>query len=534
VPRNTAIIIGAGPAGLTAAYELSARTDIHPIVLDQSNEIGGLSRTVYFKGNRIDLGGHRFFSKSDRVMGWWLRILPLQATGVADINLSYQNRSRVLHGSAEGPDPESADKVMLIRRRQSRIYFRGKFFDYPISLNWNTFANLGFYRTARIALSYARAAAFRRPEQTLEDFFINRFGNELYRTFFKSYTEKVWGVPCDRISAEWGAQRVKGLSIWKTLVSATKRKAGPNRLDPRAQKNSETSLIQHFLYPKYGAGQIWEEVASQVERRRGEILLGWHVDRIEQTNDRRISGVWARHAETGELRKFTGKYYFSTMAVRELVAAMRPAAPSQICEIANGLVYRDFIVVGLLCRRLKIGNDEHPAAPVRDNWIYIHDASVKAGRLQIFNNWSPCMAADPSCSWLGVEYFCNDTDPLWRRPDQEIIELAKHELDKIKIIDSQDVLDATVVRVPKAYPAYFGTYDRFPRVIQWANRFENLFLIGRNGMHKYNNQDHSMLAAMTAVDHIVDGVRSRDALWSLNTEDEHHEDHSAQAARAYA
>ena len=529
--RKTAIIIGAGPAGLTAALELCTRTDIHPIVLEKSHAVGGLARTVNYKGNRMDIGGHRFFSKSDRVMDWWLRILPLESSERKDIRLVYHSQARTIAGQNGGPDAGTAEKVMLIRPRLSRIYFMREFFDYPMKLSLDTLSKLGAVRTVRMGLSYLRATMFPRPERTLEDFLINRFGTELYRTFFKSYTEKVWGVPCDQINAAWGAQRVKGLSVSKTLLEAAKRKlGGSNRAGTFAQKDGETSLIEEFLYPKYGAGQMWEEAACQVRRHRGEILEGWSVERIEQSRQRHITGVWARHSESGELRRFAGDYYFSSMPVRELVKAMEPEAPESVRTVAEGLVYRDFIMVGFLCRRLALGNGARAA--VRDNWIYVHDPEVRAGRLQIFNNWSPCMAADPSQVWIGLEYFCFETDAFWRKTDAEIIEIAKRELDAIEVLKPGDVYDATVLRVPKAYPAYFGSYDQFPRIVQWADDFENLFLIGRNGMHKYNNQDHSMLAAMTAVDNIIAGVRSRENLWSLNTEEQHHEERRPQAAAA--
>src|SRR5579872_4232459 len=527
---KTAIIIGAGPAGLTAALELCTRTGIHPVVLEKSQAVGGLARTVNYKGNRIDIGGHRFFSKSDRVMDWWLRILPVEATRRDEVHLVYHHQTHTIAGRNGGPDPGAADKVMLIRPRLSRIYFMREFFDYPLELSVKTLWKLGAFRAARIALSYLRAAMFPRQERTLEDFFINRFGTELYRTFFRSYTEKVWGVPCDQISAAWGAQRVKGLSISKTLLDAAKRKLGSNPNDRLSQKTGETSLIQEFLYPKYGAGQMWEEAACQVRRQRGEILHGWSVERIEQSGQSRITGVWARHSESGELRRFAGDYYFSTMPVKELVEAMQPEAPREIRSVASGLLYRDFITVGLLCRRLAVSNGAQNK--VQDNWIYIHDPGVLAGRLQIFNNWSPHMAADPSQVWIGLEYFCYESDPFWSQPDAEIVELAKRELAAIGLLDPEDILDATVVRVPKAYPAYFGSYDQFPQIVEWADQFENLFLIGRNGMHKYNNQDHSMLAAMTAVDNIIAGIDSRENLWSLNTEEEHHEERKPQAAAA--
>lgn len=290
------------------------------------------------------------------------------------------------------------------------------------------------------------------------------------------------------------------------------------------QRNTETSLIERFLYPKFGPGQMWEEVARRVVERGGIILTGWKVDHIEHDPDGRILAVRASNEISGLSRTFQGRYYFSTMPVKDLIEAMQPPPPAAIREIAGGLCYRDFITVGLLCRKLQI--TEITAAgkvAVRDNWIYIQESDVLAGRLQIFNNWSPYMVADPTTSWIGLEYFCNQGDDLWTRSDEEMLRLAKAEMQRSGIVNPEDVLDGTVIRMEKTYPAYFGTYDRFPQVIDWLNRYGDLFLIGRNGMHKYNNQDHSMLTAMTAVDNIVAGVTDRTGLWSLNTEQEYHE-----------
>lgn len=518
------MIIGAGPAGLTAAYELLQRTRIVPVVVEKSAHIGGISRTVNYKGNRIDIGGHRFFSKSDRVMDWWLNILPLEAGAAASEAISYQGRTRTVEPRTAGPDPQKEDLVMLVRRRLSRIYYLGRFFSYPLQLSLETIRNLGLARTARIGLSYARAVLFPiRPERTLEDFLINRFGRELYRTFFQAYTEKVWGVPCSEISAEWGAQRIKGLSIRRALLHMLK-SLRPAASGGIRQKDTETSLIEKFLYPKFGPGQLWEEVARRVSAMGGEIHLNQEVVRLEWNGRDRIEAVVTRSPEGGE-RRFPAELVFSTMPVRDLVAALDPPAPEAAREIAAGLVYRDFLTVGLLCRKLKIGGPE-PDRMVRDNWIYIQEPGVLVGRLQIFNNWSPWMVADPSTVWIGLEYFCNEGDGLWSRTDGELIDLAREEMDRIGIVDPADVLDATVVRMEKAYPAYFGSYGRFGELRAFLDGIGNLILIGRNGMHRYNNQDHSMLAAMTAVDQIVEGRIDRSALWAINTEQEYHEEKS--------
>lgn len=519
--RKTAVLIGAGPAGLTAALELLRRTGVMPIVLEKSQYIGGISRTVNYKGNRIDIGGHRFFSKSDRVMQWWLDVMPIEATADRDLVLAYQGKRRALVNSAATPDSRQTDRVMLVRERKSRIYFLRKFFEYPLKLNAATLRALGALRTLRIGFSYARAAVIQiKPERTLQDFFINRFGVELYRTFFKSYTEKVWGVPCDEISAEWGAQRIKGLSLTKALAHY----AGKiwRRGEDLDQKSTETSLIEKFLYPKFGPGQLWEHVASEIVERGGKIHKGWTVNSLITAGDR-VTAVAATD-EQGVRHTIEADYVFSTMPVKELIPALDCEAPANVREVCDGLMYRDFITVGLLLDRMKIADDSRKSKLLADNWIYIQEPDVLVGRLQIFNNWSPHMVADPSKIWVGLEYFCNETDSLWKLPDAEMIALASAELAKLGMIDAADVADGTVIRMEKTYPAYFGSYSRFDEIRDYVDRFENLFLVGRNGMHKYNNQDHSMLTAMIAVDNIAAGITEKGNLWAVNTEMEYHEE----------
>ncbi|HEX6771569.1 MAG TPA: NAD(P)/FAD-dependent oxidoreductase, partial [Acidobacteriaceae bacterium] len=506
--QRTAIIIGAGPAGLTAALELLRRSGktperepaILPIVLEADDSTGGISRTIRYKGNRMDIGGHRFFSKSDRVMQWWLDLMPIADQGPGHAVISYQNRHRSLQSLHVHTDPEAdPELVMLVRPRRSRIYFLRRFFDYPITLTADTLGKLGLTRTARVGMSYIKSRLHqRRPEKSLEDFLINRFGRQLYLTFFKSYTEKVWGVRCDQISAEWGAQRIKGLSLTSAISHFLRRTFSTRpKASDLAQKHTETSLIEQFLYPMHGPGQLWEHVADLIRQQGGEVLTSWRVDRLITDGARRIIAVEARNA-AGERRRFPADYCFSTMPVTELVRALDQAPPANVREVADGLMYRDFITVGLLVDSLLV--TEPDGSPLKDTWIYVQEPDVLLGRLQIFNNWSPHMVADPSKFWIGLEYFCYQTDELWRKSDEEIKQFATQELAKIGIIDASDVRDGHVVRVPKTYPAYFGTYDRFSEIREWLDPFENLFLVGRNGMHKYNNQDHSMLTAMTAVD----------------------------------
>ncbi len=524
--ERTAIVIGAGPAGLTAAYELLEQTDLRPIVLEQGDDVGGLSRTIDYRGNRMDIGGHRFFSRSDRVMEWWRNILPFAPdAGESEVQISYHQSSRPVSLGSDGGAPPDDERTMLVRPRISRIFFQRKFFSYPVTLSLATLANLGPWQTLKIGLSYLRIRlAPRREERSLEDFFVNRFGKQLYLTFFKDYTEKVWGVPCDQIPSEWGAQRVKGLSISKALLHAVRSLV--SRDESIEQKRSETSLIERFLYPKYGPGQMWQEVARRVRERGGEIRMRRTAVAV-RTQGGRVVGVDVRDEESGAIESHDADFVISTMPVRDLVSALGDAVPPEVSGVARGLIYRDFITVGLLMRELKVkgeARDGMPVGLIPDNWIYVQERDVRIGRLQVFNNWSPHLVRDPGTVWLGLEYFCNEGDDLWSLGDAEMADFAAAELAKIDIIERRDVLDAVVIRVPKTYPAYFGSYERFDVIREFTDRFPNLFLVGRNGMHRYNNQDHSMLTAMTAVENIRDGRIDKENIWAVNTEEEYHEE----------
>jgi protoporphyrinogen oxidase len=521
--QGTAIIIGAGPAGLTAAIELQRRTGIKPILIEASQSIGGISRTIRYKGNRMDIGGHRFFSKSDRVMKWWLDLMPVAPSGEAGAagELRYQGQQSEVPAATPAHDPRSEDLVMLVRQRKSRIYFLRRFFDYPIRLTAETLKKMGLARTFRCGISYMRSALLpQREERSLEDFLINRFGKQLYLTFFKSYTEKVWGVPCHQISAEWGAQRIKGLSLKGVVTHFLKKTFSSRNAGDLAQKQTETSLIEKFLYPKLGPGQLWEHAAELILESGGEIHFGIPIDRIVVDGNKVVSVEG--FDEAGKRVSYAGDYFFSTMPVRDLIHAVSSDVPAEVIEVSEGLMYRDFITVGLLASKLTVTEDD--GSPLKDNWIYIQEPDVTVGRLQIFNNWSPWLVNDPKKVWIGLEYFCNDTDPLWKLSDEEMSKLAIEEVARIGILNAVDVEDSHVVHVPKTYPAYFGSYDRFDTIRAFTDRFENLFLIGRNGMHKYNNQDHSMLTAMTAVENIVNGVTAKDNIWAINTETEYHEE----------
>ena len=540
--KKTAVIAGAGPAGLTAALELLRTTNVKPVIFEAENVIGGISRTARYNGNRMDIGGHRFFSKSDTVMDWWQGILPLQ--GVASKDDIAIGRSVPL--TEGGPDPEKTDYVMLCRSRLSRILFLRKLFDYPVTLNGDTIRNLGLWRMFKIGMSYLKVQLLpARKEKSLEDFMINRFGVELYRTFFRDYTEKVWGVPCSKISPDWGGQRIKGLSITQTVVHALKQifagkktEAGEGSNADIRQKDTETSLIGQFLYPKFGPGQLWETVAEKVQELGGEIHMNAKVIRVNRKEDspngRVESVVVETIAEDGAIAYETVPcdYFLSTMPVKELVAAMdseKSPVPAEVRRVSDGLVYRDFITVGLLLDKLEIKNPAKPGTPesklkfVADNWIYVQESDVKLGRIQIFNNWSPYLVADPEKVWIGLEYFATEGDEMWCKPDDEFIKFAIAELDKIDVAKPESVRDSVVFHIKKAYPAYFGTYGEFDKVRNYLDPIENLFLMGRNGMHKYNNMDHSMLAAMEVVKCIRENSTDKTALWSVNSEEDYHE-----------
>lgn len=520
--RKKAIIIGAGPAGLTAAYELLEKTDIQPIVYEMSNDIGGISRTVIYKGYRMDIGGHRFFSKSDVVMDWWLKFLPIEAGNEQQFTISYQNQTKEIQTPEELNALLKTERVMLVRNRKSRILFLRKFFDYPITLSKNTLSNLGIIRSLNIFFSYLHTRVFPiKNETSLEEFFINRFGKVLYQTFFKSYTEKVWGVSCSEISAEWGTQRIKGLSISKAIKHIVKKFFKLNSKSV-AQKDVETSLIERFLYPKLGPGQLWEYVAERVQDMGGEVHLNTSVQKLH-IDGNKIIGIEIYHSDTQEGQQVEGDYFISTMPIKQLIRGLQTDVPSEVRQVSEGLIYRDFITVGLLVNKLSIKDKDKSQKLIKDNWIYVQESDVLLGRIQIFNNWSPYLVKDDSKVWLGLEYFCYETDSLWAMTDEQMAQFAIDELVKIKFIRREDVLDSTVIKVPKTYPAYFGTYPEFEKVQSYVNGFENLYLVGRNGMHRYNNQDHSMLTAMAAVDNIKYGVKDKANIWQINTEKEYHE-----------
>ncbi len=535
------MIAGAGPAGLTAAWELLARTDVVPLVFERTHATGGIAQTFAYKGNRIDIGGHRFFSKSERVMQWWFSKLPLQGKPAADelergLEVEYAGEAllrelapagsagpRVRDVRRPAPDPEREDRVMLQRPRLSRIYFGRNFFPYPIGITLSVAWRLGLVNTALIGLSYLKARLFpRRDETYLDAFFVNRFGKRLYETFFRGYTEKVWGVPCSEIRADWGAQRVKGLSLTRALTHALKDLLSSDF--KKKQEERETSLITRFFYPKLGPGQMWEAVSEQVTAAGGEIRHGARVDGVRMTNGR-VSSVTIVDEATGGREELACDYFFSTMPVRELMERLSPPPPEPVREVSRGLRYRDFLTVGLLLRKLHVSVRGGKAqSMVQDNWIYVQDAGVQVGRIQLFNNWSPYLVADRANTvWIGLEYFVDEGDALWTATDDALVKLAARELETIGFALQADVLDGCVLRMPKAYPAYFGTYGRLDEVRRFVTGIPNLFCLGRNGMHRYNNQDHSMLTAMMAVDNVIAGNTDDSAIWDVNLDMVYHE-----------
>ena len=504
--KKKLVIIGAGPAGLTAAYEvLEKSADWDVTILESAEEVGGISRTLERNGNRFDIGPHRFFSKSDEINALWNRLLPLQgAPAKDDIAL---NRSCSL--AEGGPDPEKTDRVMLRRHRLTRIFYLKHFFNYPISLKPATFLSMGLVRTWKAGWSYLYSMFFKRKEVSLEDFYINRFGKVLYSMFFEDYTEKLWGVHPSKIDPSWGAQRVKGLSLWKAVM---------NIFIPQGGKK-ETSLIDEFSYPKLGSGQFWSVLADAVKAKGGEIRFGAKVVSLECDG-----AVKAVVTESGE--RFPCDAVFSSMPVKDLVEALGNA-PSDIGRIAKELPYRDLITVTLMTDRLAIRNDtEFPTLGhyIPDVWIYVQERAVRMGRLEIYNNFSPYMVDDPKNHVLfSVEYFCTEGDAFWAMEDDAFVQKCIGELKEAGLISEETkILDAVHTRTRKAYPAYFGTYAEFGKVRAWLDGISNLYCIGRNGQHRYNNMDHSMMCGMEAARALVNGT-DKAAVWNVNTEEEYHE-----------
>ncbi len=421
----------------------------------------------------------------------------------------------------EGPDPNEQDDVMLVRTRVSRIYFLKKFFDYPVTLKFQTLKNIGFIRTIKVGCSYLKAVVFKRKEKSLEDFYINRFGKELYNMFFKNYTERLWGRKTKDISSDWGAQRVKGISIIAIIKDMINKV-----FKIKNSKNTETSLIEEFWYPKYGPGQLWNTLAKRIEAKGGKILKGYKVVNINIKNNQ-IKSVECE-TSIGRLT-IEGDIFISSMPVKDLVIGFKgERIPKKIFNIAKGLPYRDFMTVGLLVNKLNLKNETDIKTfgnIVPDCWIYIHEPNAKLLRLQIFNNWSPYMVKDiKNTVWIGLEYTCQENDKYWNMEDQEFINFAANELIEMGIIEKSNILDSHREKIKKAYPAYFDTYKDMDELVRYLNKYDNLYCIGRNGQHRYNNMDHSMVTAFETVKNIVNGVKDKSNIWNVNTEKEYHEE----------
>ncbi|MCD8197181.1 MAG: NAD(P)/FAD-dependent oxidoreductase [Lachnospiraceae bacterium] len=512
------LIIGAGPAGLTAAFELLDRApgEYEVTVFEESGEMGGISKTVAWHGNRMDMGGHRFFSKVPEVNEWWNRMLPLQGAPSRDDTML----ERTIPLAQDGPDPEREDRVMLHRNRVSRILFDSKFFDYPIHLTPELFINMGLLNTIEVGFSYLATIFHKREEKSLEDFYINRFGKKLYSMFFENYTENLWGRHPSQIDPSWGAQRVKGLSIVAILKDVFGK-----ILPGKKNRHVETSLIESFSYPKLGPGELWDVTAAEVEKRGGVILRHARVVGVSKDEKNRLTGV--TYEQDGERRVMEGDIVISSMPIKDLVAGMNDV-PEEPARIAAGLPYRDYMTLGVLVPRLKLKNKTRiktVGGIVPDNWVYVHDRTVTMGRFQIYNNWSPYMVKDLEHTvWVGLEYFCNEGDDFWNMTEEEFAKLGVSEMVKLGMIDSVDeVLDTHAEWVKKAYPAYFDTYEEMDKLEAYLSSIENLYCVGRNGQHRYNNIDHSMVTSFETVNNILSGRADKSNIWSVNTEKEYHE-----------
>jgi protoporphyrinogen oxidase len=517
------LIIGAGPAGLSAAHRLLSNnqnkknekdTKYNILILEADAQVGGISKTVEHNGYRMDLGGHRFFSKNQEVNDFWNEIMPLQGEPSYDDIIN----GRKLELNPNGPNPQLENNVFLKRQRVSRIFYKRKFFDYPVSLKYSTLKNMGFLSTIKVGCGYLKSCVSKKDESNLENFYINRFGKPLYSMFFEDYTEKLWGRHPNNISADWGAQRVKGLSIkalLKNMMPKSKKK----------KQEQETSLIEEFIYPKYGPGQFWEKVASEIEEMGGTIKYNCEVIKIIQENGK-ISTIVFKD-ENGNEKDVHADYFMSSMPLKDLVVNMNDV-PQNINYIASKLPYRDFVTVGVLVDQLKLKNNNKKIHTINhlipDCWLYIQEPDVKMGRVQVFNNWSPYLLHDISNVWISTEYFCNEGDDFWNMTDEEASDFVIKELIKTGIIsDEKDVKDTHRVKVKKAYPAYFDTYSNIDEVINYLNTINNLYCIGRNGQHRYNNMDHSMLTGFYAADDIINNLNNKDKIWNVNAEKEYHE-----------
>lgn len=504
--NKTALIIGAGPAGLAAAYSLLTETeDVKPIIIETDEQIGGLSKTINYEGNLTDIGPHRFFSKDQRVLDFWEKFLPNQGYPAKDDILLERSVSFAEGGS----NPEADELSMLKRKRYSRIYYMNKFFDYPVKMNLKTILNLGLIKTVICGFSYIKSCFIKRQEKSLEDFMINRFGKVLYQIFFERYTQKVWGRHPKNISKEWGEQRIKGLSLLKTILN-------------KFLIKKETSLIEEYIYPKLGAGQLWDEMAKKIIALGGEIHTQAEVVGLNIENNK-ITALKVKQNQ--EVIDWYGDIIISSMPVKDLILGLS-TIPESIKNIAEGLPYRDYELISFLVKDFNLKNNTEwktigNICP--DSWIYIQDRGVKVGRIYIPKNFSPYICNDLNETLIGMEYFCDKGDDFRQMSDDEVFEFASNELLKIGAIKNNcDILKSYRLKAEKAYPAYFDTYSDFDKIKEFLNSIENLYCIGRNGQHKYNNMDHSVLSGITACD-VIKNSFPKDILWEVNTEKSYQE-----------
>lgn len=519
--KKKIVIIGAGPAGLASAYYLLKNSDKYDItLLEKDSIIGGISKTIEFDGYKIDTGIHRFFTKNDEVEKIWEELLPIQGKPTYDDLILNRNKPFVQNG----PDPEKDDKTFLIKDRITRIYYGRKFYDYPVSLNLTTIKNMGFFTMVKAGFSYLKSCIHKLPETSLENFYINRFGKVLYSMFFKSYTEKVWGISPSKISADWGAQRVKGLSITAVLKDIFMKTIGK-----KDNKKGETSLIEQFIYPKYGSGQLYEEMADKIIQMGGKIITNANVISLKCSHNKINKVIYEVNGEKYEEKS---DICISSLPIKDLFEGLKGInVPKSIYNIATKLPYREFMSVGIVTDKLNLKNTTKVKTIndcIPDSWIYVQEKDVLMGRIQIFNNWSPYMFKKKeeinNKVMFSLEYFCNENDKYWKMNDADFINFALDEALKLGIIDNKDKVEASVrIKIPKAYPAYFGSYSKINKVIDYLNNIDNLYCVGRNGQHRYNNMDHSMLTGIETAKNILNKNQDKKNIWNVNTEKEYHE-----------
>ncbi len=507
--KRIAVIIGGGPAGLSFAYSLLKNTNnIKPIVIEECDCLGGLSKTMNHNNNGIDIGPHRFFTRNDEVFQLWNELLEIQDSPAADDKIL----NRFPASNCGAANPEEQDNIFLKRKRFSRIYYNNHFIDYPIKLNPAIFKALGLKKTFLAGLSYLKSCTKKRKENNLENFMINRFGKVLYQLFFENYTEKVWGIHPNSISKEWGEQRIKKISILNVIKDTL-------LTNLKIKFNKETSLIDEYYYPKYGSSQMYNLMAEKIKEMGGDIILNGKVNKIIK-NCNSIERIEYVDTQTNEIKTLTGNYFISSMPIKDLIINMNEV-PDEVSEIAKNLPYRDFILVNFILNKLNLKNNtKYPTinniAP--DSWVYLQDTGIKAGRLNIMNNFSPYIINDfKNDIVVSLEYFCTENDEFWNKTDKEIIDFATNELILSSIADKSDIKGIKCFKIKKAYPAYFGSYSQFNKIQDYINTIDNLYCIGRNGQHKYNNMDHSVLSGITAAKIIINNT-DKALLWEVNTD----------------